>query len=155
MTFQIEALEYTPFKTLFDLSDEQLKDRGARRVVADTHPGFPCRVSLEDAQIGDTLILTNFKHMEMNSPYKASHAIYIRQGVTPAAPKPGEVPDVLASRLLSVRGFGADGFMQQADVVDGQGLAARLDAMFTDPAVSFIDIHNAKQGCFAARAHRH
>ena len=154
MTFQIRALAHKPFESLFDLSDEELRERGACKVTADAYPGFPCRVSLEDANVGDTLILMNYNHLDVASPYASKHAIYVRQGVKEALPLRGEVPAVFSSRILSVRGFDKDGFMKDADVVDGQKLSDKLEAIFSDPAIKFIDIHNAKQGCFAARADR-
>jgi hypothetical protein len=154
MTFQIHALRPEPFEALFAKSDDELRAMGARRVVADSFNGFPCRVSLQDADAGDTLILCNYRHLDVASPYAATHAIYVREGVAQAHPAPGEVPEVMASRLLSVRGFNDEGYMHVADVVDGRDLGATLDAMFADAAVEFVDVHNAKQGCFAGRATR-
>ncbi len=154
MTFQIHALPPDGFAALFELTDVQLADRGSRRVIADEAGAFPCRVSLADADVGDELILTNYAHLDQRSPYRASHAVYIRKGVAQATPKPGEVPAALASRLLSLRAFGRDHMMTNADVVDGKALAHGLRDMFADPAVDYVHIHNAKQGCFAASATR-
>lgn len=154
MTFQIAALPYAPFEALFKLSDDALAARGARRVIADMSPGLPCRVSLREADIGDEVILTNYRHLDVNSPYAATHAIYVRRDVDRAQLAPGEVPEVLSTRLLAVRGIGADGYMQDAEIVDGTEVSAALHTMFADPRIVFIDIHNAKRGCFAARAVR-
>ena len=154
MNFQIHALPPEGFAALFALSDAQLADKRARRVVADQPGAFPCRVSLTDAEVGDELILTNYSHLDERSPYRASHAVYVRKGVMQAVPEPGDVPAVLAKRLLSVRAFGRDHMMTNADVVDGQNLAEKLRHMFADPAVEYVHIHNAKQGCFAAKATR-
>ncbi|MFK7751457.1 MAG: DUF1203 domain-containing protein [Sedimentitalea sp.] len=136
------------------MSDAQLQKNGTCRVKADAFPGFPCRVSLADAQVGEELILLNFKHLNVTTPYAASHAIYVRSGVDQSKPTVGEVPDVLSRRLLSIRGFGTDGLMKQANVVEGATLSDALKLLFQDAEVSFVDIHNAKQGCFAARAKR-
>ena len=154
MTFQLHALPMEPFEHLFSLSDDELITRGARRVMADADHGFPCRISLQDANAGDELILVNYKHLDSNSPYDAAHAIYVRKDVKQAHPDPGEVPAVLSSRLLSVRGFDELRMMVDADVVEGTELCIKLKEMFSDPAISFVDIHNAKQGCFAAKATR-
>ena len=152
MPFQIEALNYETFEPLFALDDDALAKHNARRVTAEVCPGLPCRVSLEDAQAGETLILTNHTHLDVASPYRATHAIFVRKNATKAAPEPGEVPEMLASRLLSIRAFGDDGWMREADVLHGTDLAAGLARLFKSPGTTFIDIHNAKQGCFAARA---
>jgi hypothetical protein len=64
------------------------------------------------------------------------------------------IPDVLRRRLLSVRAFDADAMMRDADVIDGDRLRNWIVAAFDDRAVDFIDVHNAKPGCFAARVRR-
>jgi uncharacterized protein DUF1203 len=154
MTFQIHALPREPFTHLFELSDSELDTHNAHKVTADAEPGFPCRISLQDAKIGEDLILVNYQHLPGNSPYAARHAIYVRKDAKQAYLKPGEVPKVISSRLISVRGFNDKNLMESADVVDGTSLATKLEDMFSNPAVKFVDIHNAKQGCFAARATR-
>ena len=154
MTFQIKALDPAPFSHLFELDDTALSEIGAKRVIADASPCYPCRVSLEDAKVGDELILLNYQHMGLRSPYQASHAIYVRKGVSPADLPPDTVPDVMKRRLISVRGFDENGYMQEADVVDGEDLAASLQHVFAREDIAFVDIHMAKAGCFAARAER-
>lgn len=154
MTFQIHALPKEPFADLFALSDADLQRQGMRRVIADATPGFPCRVSLQDADVGEELVLVNYRHLDGNTPYAASHAIYVRKDAEHAQPLPGDVPPVLAERLLSVRAFDAQNLMVAADVTEGTNLAALLDAMFANTDVTVIHVHNAKQGCFAARVTR-
>lgn len=154
MTFRITALDAADFAPLFELSDTELAARGGRRVIADTSPGFPCRVSLEDAEPGETLILVNHESLAANSPYRARHAVFVRARARQATPAPGEVPLVLRRRLLSVRGFDADAMMIDADVIDGETLGDHLAALFARPEIAFVHIHNAKPGCFAAAAVR-
>ncbi|KPF68432.1 hypothetical protein IP88_11805 [alpha proteobacterium AAP81b] len=154
MTFQITALDPAPYAPLFALSDDELRARGARRVVADASPGFPCRASLADAEPGETLILVNHQHLDGVTPYAAAHAVFFREGAAMAEPAPGEVPLVLRRRLLSVRAFNADKMMIDAEVLDGQDLAAHLDALFARPEIAFVHVHNARPGCFAAAAGR-
>jgi hypothetical protein len=154
MTFQIHALPDALFAGLFRLPDDDLRARGMRRVIADSNPGFPCRVSLQDADIGEELLLLNYRHLDGNTPYAASHAIYVRKGAQQAQPLPDSVPAVLSMRLLSVRGFDDQGLMVTADVVDGKQLSATLTAFFANAAIAVIHVHNARQGCFAARVTR-
>lgn len=154
MTFQILALDPAPFVPLFGLADADLAARGVVRHTADTSPGFPCRVSMSDAAVGETLLLLNFEHLAVASPYRAAHAIYVREGAVQAQLCSGEVPPMIARRLLSVRAFDGEGMMTNADVVEGSELAPLLDGWFADPTVAHIDVHNARQGCFAARVVR-
>ena len=154
MPFQIQAIPMATYAALFDLDDKDLAKTGARRVIATSKPGFPCRVSLEDADPGDELILLNHQHLDANTPFASAHAIYVRRGATEAHPDPDEIPEVMAGRLLSVRAFNSENMMIDADVVDGGDLGEKLDNMLADPNVDFIHIHNARQGCFSATAVR-
>ncbi len=52
MMYRIEGLKRTEFAPLFAMSDSELAEQGAIRMKA-TGPGFPCRISLEDARAGE------------------------------------------------------------------------------------------------------
>lgn len=154
MTFQIEALAPTPFEAFHSMSDAELAAQGARRVIADDSDRFPCRVSLSDAKPGERLVLVNYRHLDVDSPYAATHAVYVREGAAQAHPAPGEIPHMIEKRLLSVRGFDAKGYMRDADVVAGNKLSETLERFFAQNSIAHVDIHIAQPGCFAARAHR-
>ena len=154
MSFQIHALAAEPFAKYFSYTNEQLAACGAQLHTVTESPGTPCRVSLADAQVGETVVLLNYEHQPYNTPYRATHAIFVRQGGGQAMPATNDVPDVLSSRLLSIRGFDETHNMRVADVVDGVELGAALDEMFGTQDVAYIHIHNAKQGCYAAHATR-
>lgn len=117
-------------------------------------PGFPCRVSLADAEVGETVLLLNHEHLDVATPYRSRHAIYIRAGAKQACLPVDVIPEVITRRLISARAFTDAGMMTDADVVSGNTLSALLIRLFDDPAVTFVDLHNAKPGCFAARAVR-
>jgi hypothetical protein len=153
-SFLVSALSYAPFAPLFALSDAELAQRGIRRVVADEHPGFPCRVSLEDAQPGETLLLMHHLHHDVAGPYRASGPIYVREHATRAEPAPGEVPELLRRRLLSLRAYGADGMLLRAEVVEDRELAPLVTGLFADPDVAYLHAHNAKPGCYNCRIDR-
>jgi len=148
--FQIKALPMSPFKDLFDLSDQDLAKHKATRQVVTTKPGFPCRVSLKDAEIGETVILINYFHQMHPTPYQSSHAIFVREKAVQAQCKPNELPNVLTSRLISIRAFSADHNMIGANVVEGDALKLAIIDAFEDHKVEYLHLHNAKPGCFAA-----
>lgn len=154
MSFRIHALPYAPFAPLFKLSDAELAETGARRMVADDRPGFPCRVSLMDAEPGETVMLLHFEHQPARSPYRASHAIFVRENAEQAFPEIGAIPDVLVSRLISIRASDAKHDMLSADVVDGADLSDAITGMLRDQQVTYLHLHNAKPGCFAASVTR-
>jgi hypothetical protein len=154
MTFQIQALDPALFAGLFSLSDTELARQNMRTMTVAAKPGTPCRVSLADAEVGETVLLINHAHQSANSPYRASHAIFVRQGVMQARPAVGEVPEVIRSRLISVRLFDCADMMVDADVVEGVAVAQAIERAFDDPVVAYIHLHNAKPGCFAASVQR-
>lgn len=154
MTFRILALPAEPFAHLAALSDAALAERDIRRMTVDESPGTPCRVSLADAAVGETVYLLPWAHLVAASPYRASGPVFVREGVASADPAPGEVPDMIARRLLSVRAYDAAGMMVTGEVLEGRGLAAHLSEVFADPRVHEAHLHFARQGCFGARAVR-
>ncbi len=153
MTFRISGLAAEPFEHYFTMDDTDLAQVGAVRRIADSKPGFPCRISLTDAEIGDEVVLINFEHLPTDSPYRSRHAIYIRRDEQRFDAN-DEVPAMLRSRLLSVRAFDDAGMMVGADVVDGTELETVIAAQFENARTRYLHIHFAKPGCFAARVDR-
>jgi len=154
MNFRISGLPAAEFQPLFNLSGDELRSRDARRVVADAKPGFPCRVSLADAEVGEELILLNHTHQAVRSPYRASGPVFVRRAATQAFDQIGNVPEQLCVRLLSLRAYDSTDSIIQADVVDGREVERLLSAFLADPKTAYIHIHFARHGCYAARAER-
>lgn len=154
MHFQISGLPLNRFAPLFAMSDQELARHDAVRVIADRSPGFPCRISLQDAEIGERLLLLNYEHLAVASPYRSRHAIYVREAASEAHLDLDEVPEQLRTRLLSVRAFDHRGIMKAAEVAPGTALERLITELFSAPDVSYLHIHNAKPGCYAARVDR-
>lgn len=154
MNFQVVALPSIEFEKLYGLSDEELSRRGVRTSIANAQPGFPCRVSLTDAEPGARMFLMNYEHQSVNSPYRSTHAIYVQDGATTATVPINHVPDVLRVRLLSVRAFDHHGMITDADVIDGNDAAETFARMLGNHNAAYLHVHNAKRGCFAARVNR-
>lgn len=154
MSYVITGLDPALFQRLYGLSDEALAAELVVRMTADSKPGFPCRVTLEDAEPGEVLLLLNYEHLPDASPYRSRHAIFVREGAETPALYIDEIPEQLATRLLSVRAFDRYAMMTNADVVEGNALEPLIETMFADPAVAYLHVHNARPGCFAARVDR-
>lgn len=149
--FQVIALKAQDFAPLFDLSEDELKARHIVSDIADSKPGFPCRVSLQNADVGERVLLLNYEHQAADSPFRASHAIYVRQGAVTAQPEPNDIPEGLASSpMLSVRAFSAEGMIRSAELVSGTDAGAVFDALLARDDVAYLHAHYAKYGCFAA-----
>ena len=154
MDFQISGLPVAPFSPFFGLPDSELAKHDIIRHIATSSPGFPCRVSLQDAEPGETLLLLNYEHLDVATPYRSRYAIYVRENAAEAHVAVNEVPDVLRRRLLSLRAFDKRGMLLEADVVDGHDIEALVEHMLQRPIVDYIHVHNAKPGCFAGRIDR-
>jgi len=147
-SFQMVALPYQPFAELFAKSDEELRSLGVRRMVADSRPGFPCRVSLQDAEVGETVVLLSFTHHDVPGPYQSNGPIYVREGAVQVTLGVNEIPPMLHDRLLSLRAYDSEGMLEASEVVQGRELEASIRRFFENEGVSYLHIHNAKPGCY-------
>ncbi|EJL29021.1 DUF1203 domain-containing protein [Novosphingobium sp. AP12] len=155
MSYRIAGLPRAAFAKYFGRTAGELGELGARRVIADAARGFPCRVTLEDAGVGERLILLNFTHHDVAGPYRSAYAIYVREEGEEAEPLVDSLPPIFAGRTLSLRGFDAEGMLQEAVLAVPDEQDGAIRALFANPRVACIHAHNAAYGCFAARIERH
>jgi hypothetical protein len=153
MSYRVRGLPPEIFRSCFAMSDAELGAIGAIRLVAG-EPGLPCRVSLEHAAPGDELLLLNYEHQPGETPYRSRHAIYVNRSSTRAFDAVNVVPEVIRKRLVSVRAYDASHMMVDADVVDGARAEDLFERLLSNPATSYLHVHNAKRGCYAARVER-
>jgi len=154
VAFRFVALPSEQFASHFMLSDRELEASGARRVVVDEKPGVPCRVSLVDAEIGETALLLPFTHHDVSSPFRASGPIFVRSAARTANPARNEVPEMFRHRMLSVRAYDRAAMMVGAKVVKGTDIEPVIQQFFADAKVSYLHIHNAGPGCYDCRVER-
>jgi hypothetical protein len=152
-SFRICGLPAQDFTDLFLLSEVELAQRQARRMVAQDG-GYPCRVSLTDATPGDEVILVNYAHQRAASPYRSNGAVFVREGEQ-RFDAVNEVPEQLRKRTLALRGYDASGMLRIAELFDGRNLEAGIEAVFAQPDIAYIHAHFAKPGCYAALIERH
>lgn len=152
--FQIKSLQATEFSHLFGLDNHELKKIGAVKMTVDKKPGFPCRVSLQDAEIGEEVILLPYQHHRTNSPYQSTGPIFIRENAITAMLHINEIPKMLDNRLLSIRAFDKNGMMKDALVSEGHSLKDLLVNTFNNTEIDYVHIHNAKAGCYNCKVER-
>src|SRR5713101_9571791 len=152
--FRIVGLPLAQFEPLFLLDDNELAQKGARRLIVDAKPGFPCRVSLRDAEIDERVILVPFVHHDVESPYRASGAIFVRETAKQTELALGEIPEVVAGRLISLRAYNDKGMMVNAAVTPGNELESQIEKFFVDAKISYLHLHNAGAGCYSCRVER-
>jgi AraC family transcriptional regulator, regulatory protein of adaptative response / methylated-DNA-[protein]-cysteine methyltransferase len=138
MTYRITGLDPAPYRPLYGLSDADLAARGAVRLIADTKPGAPCRVSLTDAEPGCAMLLVNHVSHDNPGPYRAAHAIFVREDEEHVGDYVDIIPPVFAPRILSLRGFGADGMMVDALLTQPGEAKEGILRLFANPAIAII-----------------
>jgi hypothetical protein len=154
MTYAIHGLNPAPFAPLFAMTDAELAAIRATRSVATASHGFPCRVSLEDAREGEELVLLHHTSHAVESPYRSAYAIFVRKDAKPAS-FVDCLPPVFEGRPLGLRGFDEHGVLREARLALPGEAEARIIDLLANPAIAYIDAHNAAHGCFAARVERH
>jgi hypothetical protein len=154
MSFVVSALPVAEFQPLFALSDAELAERGIVRRTVDG-PGSPCRVTLEDAPVGETVLLMNYEHQPADTPFRSRHAIFVREAAQDRSFAPDEIPPAFAARkFLSLRAFDDTGMMVDADITPTAELDAAIDRLLANPQAAYLHAHYAGAGCYAARIDR-
>lgn len=148
INFQFQSLDRDLFASYFQMSGSQLKSIGAYVFESDECPCYPCRVSLADAKVGENVLAINFEHLAVDSPYRSSGPIFVRENSQTRKMEQNEIPVMLKHRLLSVRGYSENNLMIKADTVAGEELENIISGQFSDELVQYIHVHNAGPGCF-------
>ena len=143
INFKISAIE-NKYNHLFDLTKEELIEKGAVIMIVDEKPGFPCRVTLEDAEIGEEIVLFPFQHHKTNSPYQSSGPIFMRKNAIKVELEINEIPEMLSKRLQSLRVYDENGMMIDAKTLEGKEIRNEIESIFRNEKTSYIQIHNAK-----------
>ena len=151
MTFRILGLPAEKFTHLFGLSDADLAAQGGVRRTVDGK--YPCRVSLTDSQAGEQLLLINYEHHAVDSPYRMRFAIFLREG-DQTYDRVNEVPEQFRNRILAVRSFDKDAMMVANQLIDGNEIEPVLEKMLAPSNVDYLHVHFAAAGCYAARVQR-
>lgn len=154
MTYRIEGLARAEFARWFGRSDEALAAEGVVRVTADSKPGFPCRVTLEDAEPGETLLLLNYVDHDVATPFRNSFGIYVRESAAAAAVFEDTLPPVFVGRPIALRAYDVRGMLCAAALATGDDKDEQIRALFGRPEIAYIHAHNAAHGCFTARIER-
>lgn len=154
MSFRVQGLSIKPFAHLLTMNDAELATHGVQRVIADDS-SFPCRVTLEHAHLGESLLLLNHEHQPArHSPYRASGPIYIREAHVQTFDAQDVIPEPLHIRLISLRAYDREDMMIDAEVIEGAELGKQIELFFRNPEAAYLHAHYARRGCYAARITR-
>ena len=154
MSFRIQGLSRQSFKRLIGQPEEVLLRQGARRQLADSCPAYPDRITLDDVPLGEPVLLLNHEHQSADTPFRASHAIFVWEHAPATWNRVDEIPPAIARRLISLRAFDAGHMMIDADIAPGDALPSLIERLFANSQVAYLHAHYAKWGCYAARVDR-
>ena len=154
MNFRISGLSPEPFRHLYGASDEELAVQGAIRYVADKKPGFPDRIAMRDVDIGEPILLLNHVCQPANTPYQATHAIFVAERSETTYDRIDEIPEVMRARIMSLRAFDAEHMMIDADLAEGAEVEPLIRRLLANPKVAYIHAHNANRGCYSGKIER-
>ena len=146
--FIISGIKQHEIQHLYSLSEQELKSEGIAKIMVDEKPGYPCRVSLEDANVGEEILAFNYEHHKTNSPYRSSGPVFVRFNIDEAKLKKNEIPKMLLHRYLSLRIYDNQGMMINASTIDGVNLVSAIQENFDNQKAEYIHVHNAKPGCY-------
>jgi len=152
--FRISGLSSAPFRSLYGLSDDELAGKGVLRHIVDEYPSFPDRIEMRHAAVGESVLLLNHLCQPADTPYRASHAIYVREGAETTYVGFDEIPEVMRVRVLSLRAYDDHGMMLDADISDGSTVESLIARLLKNADVAYIHAHNAKRGCYSGRIDR-
>ncbi len=154
MNFRISGLSAAPFLPLFGLGDGALAQRSIVRRACDAKPGYPCRVSMVEAEPGESVLLLQYEHQPAASPYRSAGPIYVREKARATFSAVNTVPELVRTRLISLRAYDSGGMMLDAEVAEGRELEPLIDRFFAIEAVAYLHAHNARRGCYSCRIDR-
>ncbi len=152
--YRVVALDLAVAEQLRATRADEYGNVALREVTADATPGYPCRVCLRDAAIGEKMLLFSYSPFPQPHPYRTVGPIYVHAQACAPPSEMAALPEQLRRRLLSLRAYGADSFMLDAAVVEGSEADGVIDRFLADPRVAFLHVHNARPGCYAARIER-
>ena len=152
--FIIKPLEKHIFAGFVKATELELKTHNATWILADANPGFPCRVSLVEANVGERVLVLPYAHHDVASPYRASGPIYVREHAEAAQLGVNEIPEILRERVLSVRAYNNQHYMVHAEIVQGAALQASIRKLLDNSHLAYLHIHNANPGCFNCSVYR-
>ncbi|HEY4581375.1 MAG TPA: DUF1203 domain-containing protein [Lysobacter sp.] len=154
MDFRVIGLDPASFAHLYGLDEAALARHGAVRMHATRPHAMPGRVRLRDLAPGEAALLVNHVHQPADTPYRASHAIFVEEGAMAPRTVEDRLPAALARRLLSLRAFDSAHMMVEADVAEGAVSRDLVMRFLDDPRVAYLQAHFARRGCYAARIER-
>lgn len=162
MGFRVTGLDPAALVGLTEQGHPAFADAYVERVVADGKPGYACRLTLEDAEAGETLLLFHHVSHDVKTPYRAAYAIYVREAALKSATETttetvayhNALPPFWDGRGQSLRAFDGEGMLLTGVIAQAGEIAEVIETLFADDEVAYLHAHNPAYGCYMARVER-
>ncbi|GAB3020049.1 DUF1203 domain-containing protein [Bowmanella dokdonensis] len=155
MSFQFHTLDHQQFEPLYGLSEQELAKHGVLTARVDHPNSYPCRITLQLPEPGERMLLVNYWHLDVESPFRSCYAIYVREGQVSRHYQPGEIPVMFKTRRMALRAFCPQHRLKLAALVaDEPELRQHIEQYLANPEVEYLHLHSATHGCYLARISR-
>jgi hypothetical protein len=125
-----------------------------RPIRVDDSPGYPCRVCLRDAAVGDEVFLIAHRASPVEHPHSVVGPVYIHAHACAPWAAAGSLPPVVRTRRLAVRAYDSGGDLIACELAEGAAVEAAITRLFEDSRAAALHLHFARAGCFACRLER-
>jgi hypothetical protein len=128
-----------------------LHDNPIQKITVDQSPGYPCRLSLEDAKIGEEVYLFSHQPFTNENPYRETGPVFVRTEADQATLEPGQIPDMIKRRPIIVRSYSADETLLSGDPAEGEDVGQVIQQCLNREGVAFLHIRAALTGCYLCK----
>jgi len=151
--FIIEPVSSLVLQTL-EQGATSLHGNPVETVTIDSNPGYPCRLSLEDARKGEEVYLFSHSPFTGANAYRETGPVFIRKNAVPAALGVNELPEIALARSIVVRAYNSAGTMLAATPVETAEISATIQDLLDDESVECVHLRATASGCFLCSARR-
>jgi hypothetical protein len=127
---------------------------GLRPIRVDESPGYPCRVCLREAAVGDEVFLIAHRASPVEHPHSVVGPVYVHAHACVPWAAAGSLPPIVSTRSMALRAYDAAGDLVACDLAEGPQLDAAIARLFEDSRAAAVHLHFARAGCFACRLER-
>ncbi len=119
-------------------------------------PEMPCRHCLNEIGLEKEVLVLSHRPFPQPGPYSEVGPIFICDSVCTRFETAEEIPPVIATRKVVLRGYTARDRINygSAELVEGRGAAPVIRRLLADPENAYLHVRTALNGCFLARVER-
>jgi len=157
MNTSIDHTEFRIVPLAVDLADrirQTLADEFGNRLAVWETDSVPCRLCLQRTKPGEPVILFAHRPFDFTGPYAEVGPIFIHARACERYSDSNLFPPDFADRMLTMRGYNADGRIETAELSERGNPEATIGKLFANARVQFVHVRNPAWGCYDFRVER-